>query len=88
MTQCRHLYNEFAWNCFMTSVEKRNLMKDNAIVKKKKTQTPEHCRQLSPSETCCSKGGGGGGGTKQRLVCACRCCLCVTVLVNKFEQQL
>lgn len=36
MTQCRHLYNEFAWNCFMTSVEKRNLMKDNAIVKKKK----------------------------------------------------
>lgn len=35
MTQCRHLYNEFAWNCFMTSVEKRNLMKDNAIVKKK-----------------------------------------------------
>lgn len=34
MTQCRHLYNEFAWNCFMTSVEKRNLMKDNAIVKK------------------------------------------------------
>lgn len=71
----------------MTSVEKRNLMKDNAIVKKK-TQTPGHCRQLSPSETCCSKGGGGGGGTKQRLVCACRCCLCVTVLVNKFEQKL
>lgn len=70
----------------MTSVEKRNLMKDNAIVKKK-TQTPGHCRQLSPSETCCSKGGGGGGGTKQRLVCACRC-LCVTVLVNKFEQKL
>lgn len=70
----------------MTSVEKRNLMKDNAIVKK--TQTPGHCRQLSPSETCCSKGGGGGGGLKQRLVCACRCCLCVTVLVNKFEQQL
>lgn len=35
MTQCRHLYNEFAWNCFMTSVEKRNLMKDNAILKKK-----------------------------------------------------
>lgn len=34
MTQCRHLYNEFAWNCFMTSVEKRNLMKDNAILKK------------------------------------------------------
>lgn len=82
MTQCRHLYNEFAWNCFMTSVEKRNLMKDNAIVKKK-TQTPEHCRQLSPSETCCSKGGGGGGGLKQRLVCACRCfnlfvCYCVS----------
>lgn len=51
----------------MTSVEKRNLMKDNAIVKKKKTQTPEHCRQLSPSETCCSKGGGGGGGLKQRF---------------------
>lgn len=71
----------------MTSVEKRNLMKDNAIVKKK-TQTPGHCRQLSPSETCCSKGGGGGGGLKQRLVCACRCCLCVTVLVNKFEQKL
>lgn len=66
MTQCRHLYNEFAWNCFMTSVEKRNLMKDNAIVKRK-TQTPEHCRQLSPSETCCSKGGGGGGGLKQRF---------------------
>lgn len=87
MTQYRHLYNEFAWNCFMTSVEKRNLMKDNAIVKKK-TQTPGHCRQLSPSETCCSKGGGGGGGLKQRLVCACRCCLCVTVLVNKFEQKL
>lgn len=82
MTQCRHLYNEFAWNCFMTSVEKRNLMKNNAIVKKK-TQTPEHCRQLSPSETCCSKGGGGGGGLKQRLVCACRCfnlfvCYCVS----------
>lgn len=51
----------------MTSVEKRNLMKDKAIVKKK-TQTPEHCRQLSPSETCCSKGGGGGGGgLKQRF---------------------
>lgn len=82
MTQCRHLYNEFAWNCFMTSVEKRNLMKNNAIVKKK-TQTPEHCRQLSPSETCCSKGGGGGGRLKQRLVCACRCfnlfvCYCVS----------
>lgn len=66
----------------MTSVEKRNLMKDKAIVKKK-TQTPEHCRQLSPSETCCSKGGGGGGGLKQRLVCACRCfnlfvCYCVS----------
>lgn len=68
MTQCRHLYNEFAWNCFMTSVEKRNLMKDNAIVKRK-TQTPEHCRQLSPSETRCSKGGGGGGLKQRFSVC-------------------
>lgn len=85
MTQYRHLYNLICVELFHDVCGKTKSYERQCHFKKK-TQTPGHCRQLSPSETCCSKGG--GGGTKQRLVCACRCCLCVTVLVNKFEQKL
>lgn len=87
MTQYRHLYNLICVELFHDVCGKTKSYERQCHCKKK-TQTPGHCRQLSPSETCCSKGGGGGGGLKQRLVCACRCCLCVTVLVNKFEQKL
>lgn len=85
MTQYRHLYNLICVELFHDVCGKTKSYERQCHCKKK-TQTPGHCRQLSSSETCCSKGG--GGGLKQRLVCACRCCLCVTVLVNKFEQKL
>lgn len=85
MTQYRHLYNLICVELFHDVCGKTKSYERQCHCKKK-PQTPGHCRQLSPSETCCSKGG--GGGLKQRLVCACRCCLCVTVLVNKFEQKL